>query len=195
MGLESFVDEQAIAALNRPTGEAEGLPGAAYSDAFYALEQTVLFPKIWAAVAVGAQLPEPGELLPNLPAKADGVTFIANIFPTAILTIEGDHVQQLLMQPLDWDRTQLVFNYYYPPDTLADPAYEESRSLMRETWERVIEQDGAFVKQVHANAAQRDGTGTAARFSPYWENAVQYFQQMVVETILSDPNPGDSHAA
>ena len=64
MRLEDFIDEQSMETLNRPTGAAEGLPGAAYGQDFYDLEQRTLFPKVWAAVAVGAQLPETGDLLP-----------------------------------------------------------------------------------------------------------------------------------
>lgn len=64
MRLEDFVDEQAMEALNRPTRAAEGLPGAAYGQDFFELEQRALFPKLWAGIAVGAQLPDAGELLP-----------------------------------------------------------------------------------------------------------------------------------
>lgn len=52
------------AALERPLGEAEGLPGYYYGSEFYRIEQQALFPRTWAAIAVGAQIPAPGDALP-----------------------------------------------------------------------------------------------------------------------------------
>ncbi len=64
MQLEDFIQPSAIKELTAPTGEALGLPGNIYGDGFYELEKRELFPKLWAAVAVGAQLPQAGDLLP-----------------------------------------------------------------------------------------------------------------------------------
>ncbi len=64
MQLEDFIQPSAIKELTAPTGEALGLPGNIYGDDFYELEKRELFPKLWAAVAVGAQLPQAGDLLP-----------------------------------------------------------------------------------------------------------------------------------
>jgi choline monooxygenase len=58
-------DETLIrAALERPLGEAEGLPGYYYGADFYRVEQRALFPRTWAVVAVGAQIPNAGDVLP-----------------------------------------------------------------------------------------------------------------------------------
>lgn len=62
--LADFLDEAALAALARPTAEATGLPGRAYGEDFYRLEQRQLFPRTWAAVGFGAQVPEPGDACP-----------------------------------------------------------------------------------------------------------------------------------
>lgn len=52
-------------ALQRPTGEASGLPGRVYSDpAFLELERKTLFRTTWVAAAVASQLPEAGDALP-----------------------------------------------------------------------------------------------------------------------------------
>jgi choline monooxygenase len=73
-------EAQVRAALERPLGEAEGLPGDYYGADFYRREQRALFPRTWAAVAVGAKIPNPGDVLPVdlagwpllLVRKADG---------------------------------------------------------------------------------------------------------------------------
>ncbi len=43
--LADFLDEASLAALARPTAEATGLPGRAYGQDFYRLEQRQLFPR------------------------------------------------------------------------------------------------------------------------------------------------------
>ena len=65
MRLEDFIDENALEALNAPLGEARGLPGCVYGEDFFELERRLLFPRSWCAVAVGAELPEPGDALPT----------------------------------------------------------------------------------------------------------------------------------
>lgn len=62
--LADFLSESELAALYRPTGEARGLPGRCYGEAFYALEQAQLFPKLWCAVAFASDLPETGDMVP-----------------------------------------------------------------------------------------------------------------------------------
>jgi choline monooxygenase len=56
--------DAARADLERPQHLARGLPGAFYGEAFFALEQTTLFPKSWCAVSVASAVPEPGDVLP-----------------------------------------------------------------------------------------------------------------------------------
>ncbi|MCJ2182880.1 aromatic ring-hydroxylating dioxygenase subunit alpha [Novosphingobium sp. 1949] len=51
-------------ALFRPIEVAEGLPGAFYGEAFFELERQTVFARSWSIVAVGAAIPDPGDLLP-----------------------------------------------------------------------------------------------------------------------------------
>ncbi|MFO0996202.1 MAG: aromatic ring-hydroxylating dioxygenase subunit alpha [Alphaproteobacteria bacterium] len=62
--LTDFMDAADLDALLRPTDRAEGLPGRAYGEAFYALERERLFPHLWAPIGVGARVPEPGDVQP-----------------------------------------------------------------------------------------------------------------------------------
>ncbi len=51
--------------LERPVNLARGLPNACYTaDDFWRLEQERLFARTWSAVAVGAELPQPGDVKP-----------------------------------------------------------------------------------------------------------------------------------
>ena len=64
MRLENIVAAEELAELNRPTGAALGLPASAYSQAFYELENRHLLPRTWAVVGMGAEIPNPGDVLP-----------------------------------------------------------------------------------------------------------------------------------
>lgn len=62
--LADFLSDGDLATLYRPTGEARGLPGRCYGEAFYALEQSQLFPRLWCAIAFASELAEPGDMVP-----------------------------------------------------------------------------------------------------------------------------------
>ena len=62
--LAAFLPDHVVDELFRPTGEALGLPGNLYGDAFFALERDRIFTRRWVVVAVGANLPEPGSVYP-----------------------------------------------------------------------------------------------------------------------------------
>ena len=48
MKLDDFVTASQLDVLYRSTGDARGLPGAVYGEAFYQLENEKLFPYTWA---------------------------------------------------------------------------------------------------------------------------------------------------
>ena len=62
--LTSFVTESDLEMLNRPVGEARGLPGAAYGARFYQLEQQKLFPRQWCVAGFECDIPQPGDVRP-----------------------------------------------------------------------------------------------------------------------------------
>ncbi len=62
--LEQFLDDPAREALYRPAGKAVGLPGRCYGAGFHELERRKLFPRVWAPIAVGADIPNPGDAMP-----------------------------------------------------------------------------------------------------------------------------------
>lgn len=62
--LADFVTDQDIAALNRPLGEATGLPGRVFGPEFFLLEQRDFFPRIWCPVGFASDIPEPGDAVP-----------------------------------------------------------------------------------------------------------------------------------
>ena len=64
MNLSSLVSGSDLSALDRPPGEALGLPGRVYGSEFFALEQRQLFPRTWCAAGFASDIPEPGDAWP-----------------------------------------------------------------------------------------------------------------------------------
>lgn len=61
--LTDLLDDAQLSAIRRPVHEARGLPGKAYGESFYQLEQRELFPNTWCTIGTGAQIPNPGDAL------------------------------------------------------------------------------------------------------------------------------------
>src|SRR5262249_7145020 len=62
--LADFISDDDIAALERPLGQAIGLPGRVFSAEFFEVEQHCLFPRIWCPVAFASDIPDRGDALP-----------------------------------------------------------------------------------------------------------------------------------
>lgn len=63
--MSDVLSAEVIERLDRPTETARGLPAAAYtSDAFFADEQSHLFPKCWMSIAFSSDLPNVGDAKP-----------------------------------------------------------------------------------------------------------------------------------
>ena len=62
--LSDFLTNAELGDLQRPAGEALGLPGKCYGAEFFALEQARLFPRRWCPVGFAGDIPEPGAAKP-----------------------------------------------------------------------------------------------------------------------------------
>jgi choline monooxygenase len=61
--LDAFLPSADVIALNKPTGQAIGLPGRVYNADFFELEKVRLFPRAWCAIAFGSDIPKPGDAM------------------------------------------------------------------------------------------------------------------------------------
>ena len=69
--LADFLSAEDLARIARPTGEAAGLPAAAYVDPSFAkLENERLFARTWMCAGYGREIPAPGDALPLVIAGA-----------------------------------------------------------------------------------------------------------------------------
>jgi choline monooxygenase len=62
--LTDFIRAEDITALERPLGQATGLPGRVFSAEFFELEQHCFFPRVWCPAAFVSDIPDPGDALP-----------------------------------------------------------------------------------------------------------------------------------
>ena len=62
--ITELLGEASINALFTDTTHAKGLPGKAYGEDFYAIEQRELFPKVWCVAGVASDLPNKGDMRP-----------------------------------------------------------------------------------------------------------------------------------
>lgn len=62
--ITELLGEVSINALFTETTRAKGLPGKAYGEDFYAIEQRELFPKVWCVAGVASDLPDKGDMRP-----------------------------------------------------------------------------------------------------------------------------------
>jgi len=61
--ITDLLSDTELSAIRRPVHEAHGLPGKAYGESFYRLEQRELFPNTWCAIGCGAEIPNPGDVM------------------------------------------------------------------------------------------------------------------------------------
>lgn len=73
--------------------------------------------------------------------------------------------------------------YLQPEAATSDEAAAARAEKLAGSYE-VIPQDKPFVDAAPMASFTRDRTGIDVRFSPYWEDGVRRFQQMVLDSIL-----------
>ena len=126
------------------------------------------------------------DALPVFPGLPDGAAWRGNfmmIFPNVGFTVLADHFDSFIMLPETPTRSWLHSALYFVGDEALTPRFEAARQKVREAWDLIGEQDVPVARRVQANQFARDAAGIPNRFSPVWENAIQRFQQLVVEGI------------
>jgi choline monooxygenase len=108
--------------------------------------------------------------------------YVLNVFPSAIIGLNADHILYALFLPDGSTKTRLVFNYYFHPGAAA-PEHEAIRRATVDAWALIAPQDDDYVRYVHENMRASEAAGIRPRFSPFWEASVQHFQKIVIDTI------------
>ena len=124
--------------------------------------------------------------LPALRARDGGPLknmLVFNVFPTATIVVSADHVMLAVLLPNSASETTVEINLYFDGEAATSEACAPARGELLDMWREVLPQDFPFVEGSQATVEARDAAGISTRFSPYWEQAVLRFQQMVINSV------------
>ena len=105
-------------------------------------------------------------------AGGDTVADYFWIFPNWMLNCYPDNVSLNIVLPLGHDRTIVVFEWYFPPETLATDAPQKTIRFSDE----IQLEDGAICEKVQRNLHSR--SYTRGRFSVKQERCVHHFHRL-----------------
>jgi choline monooxygenase len=116
--------------------------------------------------------------------KASLENYVFNIFPTGTVLITDNHVMLGMLLPDGPASTKVELHLYYDGDAAHGSEHQAAREESLARWREVLPQDFQFIEGTQATIDARDAAGIRTRFSPYWEEPVQRFQQMVLDTVV-----------
>ncbi len=102
-----------------------------------------------------------------------GYTFVT-LWPSAYVVAHVDHVRSVRLEPLGPERTRLIAEWHFPPETLAQPDFDAAE--VAAFAKIVMEQDGAAAEMNQRGL--RSPSFTAARLMPE-EYEIHRFQNWV----------------
>lgn len=110
-----------------------------------------------------------------------GYSFVT-FWPTAYVVAHVDHVRSVRIEPLAPERTRLVAEWHFAPDTLAQPGFDPA--AVAAFAKIVLEQDGAAAEMNQRGI--RSPAFTAARLMPE-EYEIHRFHQWVLAEMEDRP--------
>lgn len=123
-------------------------------------------------------------LFPNMEAlRGTGQPWpytILFVVPTAIVSVYPDYLLCTLVRPITLDRVGLRRRIYMVGEAATDAALAQKRNAMLQAWVAIAGEDSAYAEEVQRMSQLREDLDMPTRFSPYWEENVQAFQQYVV---------------
>lgn len=109
--------------------------------------------------------------------------YTLNLFPTATVLVADDQFMVGAILPDGPLAAHFELDVYLRPEAAEHPDAEARRAAKLASWREVIPQDKPFVEGAQAAAFARDRAGIGVRFSPYWEDGVRRFQEMVLDAV------------
>lgn len=128
--------------------------------------------------------PEPLPLFPHLPDRGEfEASLILTMVPSPVVAAQIGHVAVSLYVPLDPTRTLVRRRFRFLRDAASGACHAAARRRVRDSWQTVTDQDAWVHEAIQGSLAAREAAGFRARFSPFWEGAVQGFQAMVAARL------------
>jgi choline monooxygenase len=153
---------------------------AAGNKTFADIAEGAMFGFTWAGEsALRSETP----LIPQRP-EHEGETrmdTLAFLFPNTQVNLYGSVSVRVIWTPLSPDRTLIRSAFYVVPEAAEGEAFATERAHMAAYWQNLREEDRRVIE-----AMQRGRRSPAAgdfRFSPFWEESVHHFQNLVVTAM------------
>ncbi|MEE9299959.1 MAG: SRPBCC family protein, partial [Alphaproteobacteria bacterium] len=122
--------------------------------------------------------------LPFLPGPPGGFKRNMDIFlmfPTGVVVLARDHILNMIATPIAADKMRVKVALYASAEAVADPKLDEPRAALFADWVEIMEQDiEALTLQLEGH---RSPVADQAKFSPFWESTVHYFEKRVVDLL------------
>jgi choline monooxygenase len=131
----------------------------------------------------GAGLPHFPNLSQELARR--GMWFTA--FPNFSFEIYPDHIATFLSTPLAPDQTLETIDIYLIGEAATAPEYAEQRRAVQEMWRELNAEDIGIIEGLQKGRSSPGFTGDS--FSPYWDEAVRHFAQLIIQRMRG---PADS---
>ena len=125
----------------------------------------------------GAGLPYFPNLTPELVRR--GMWFTA--FPNFSFEIYPDHIATFLATPLAQDQTLETIDIYLIGDAATAPEYAAQRAAVQDMWRDLNAEDISIIEGLQKGRSSPGFAGD--RFSPYWDEAVRRFAQLIMERM------------
>lgn len=126
-----------------------------------------------------------GPVFPGLTdaERQAGYTFVT-FWPTAFVVAHVDHVRAVRLEPLGPERTRLVAEWCFPPETLAQPGFDAARVA---SFARLVMQQDAAAAEMNQRGI-RSPAFTAARLMPE-EYEIHRFHRWLLDRLATGEAP------
>ncbi len=114
---------------------------------------------------------------------------ICFVTPTLIFAAWPEAIILTLLRPISPSRTAVRRNMYFIGEGGTSAKAAAARAKYVDIWLGVTLEDSDYSVGVQTLSGQRQELGLETRFSPYWEEAVQHFQQRIARRAYgAQPN-------
>ena len=149
---------------------------------FADIAEGAMFGFTWAGESA---LRSPTPLIPLRPEHAGETRMdtLAFLFPNTQVNLYGSVSVRVIWTPLGPDRTLIRSAFFIVPEAAEDARFAAERAEMAEYWRNLREEDRRVIEAMQQG--RRSPAAGDFRFSPFWEESVHHFQNLVVEAMLA----------
>ena len=121
-------------------------------------------------------------LFPNLPPDKRAGQDIIVLYPCTLIEMVAGHVLFIRIDPVGPGLTREVMSGYFVGEAATDPNWAEARDAVRDSWDRLNQQDFAVVTAWH-DAQISPAAADQPEISPVWEQSGALFRARIAREV------------